>query len=105
MTLEQQQFVQCFQLSIDDLKVIIKDAVKSVILPPPNNSKLTLAASNSNPEDELLTTKEVGKILKVSSTTLWRYNKNGILKIKNKIGRKVFYSKRDVFNLINATSK
>ena len=106
MTLEQQQFVQCFQMSMDDLKTIIKDAVKSVIPPPPtNNSNLTLTVNNPDPDDDLLTTKEVCKILKVSASTLWRYNKTGVLKIKNKIGRKVYYSKRDLSNLINNTTQ
>ena len=104
MTLEQQQFVQCFQLSMDDLKAIIKEAVISVIPPPKNNPNAGLDKSILDPKDYLLTAKEVREILKISSTTLWRFNKNGTLKIQKKIGRKIYYSVRDVNNLVNDSS-
>ncbi|SHI96507.1 helix-turn-helix domain-containing protein [Algibacter luteus] len=95
------QVIQLLQVSMDDLKEIIKEAVLSVIPPPPTkNLNLGLNDSDSIPDDDLLTTKEVSVILKVSSTSLWRYNKQGVLKIKNKIGRKVYYSKKDVFDFI-----
>ena len=48
MILEKQQghqFVQCFQLSVDDLKGMIKEAVKSVIPPPIDNSNSSLSES------------------------------------------------------------
>ena len=96
-----QQFVQCFQLTIDDLKAMIKDAVKSVIPPPTNGTNITLGVSASNPEDDLITPKEVCKIIKISSTTLWRFNREEILKQKVKIGRKVYYSKKDVYDFLN----
>ena len=101
MTLEkqqEQQFVQCFQLSMNDLKEMIKEAVKSVIPKEPiNNTGLV----NSSLEDELLSPKEVEKILRISSTTLWRLNKSGVLKLKSRVGRKTFYSKSDVYSFIN----
>ncbi len=100
------QVVQFLQVSTDDLKEIVKEAVKSVIPPPPtNDSNSVLDGSNLDPKDDLLTAKEVRHILKISATTLWRFNKSGTLKIKKKIGRKIYYSKRDVNNLINDSSQ
>ena len=99
----QQQFVQCFQLSMDDLKEMITEAVKSVIPPlPPINNNTVSRENDSKPENDLITPKEVCKIIKVSSSTLWRYNTiTGILKPKVKIGRKVYYSKKEVFDFLN----
>lgn len=99
----QQQFVQCFQLSIDDLKGMIKEAVKSVIpqLPKINNN-IVNNEDDSETENDLITPKEVCKIIKVSHSTLWRYNTiTGILKPKIKIGSKVYYSKKEVSNFLN----
>ncbi|MFL0114064.1 helix-turn-helix transcriptional regulator [Tenacibaculum maritimum] len=104
MRVEQKQFIQCFQLSVDDLKAIIEDAVKSVTPPiKSNNSNYVLLDNDS--DDDLLSPKEVSAKLKISITTLWRYNRDGILKYKNKIGRKVYYSKKEVYNFINDTSQ
>jgi len=99
----QQQFVQCFQLSMDNLKGIIKEAVESVIhsLPAINNNTVS-SEDDSEAENDLISPKEVCKIIKVSSSTLWRYNTiTGILKPKVKIGRKVYYSKKEVSNFLN----
>ena len=105
MTLEQrqgQQLIQCFQLSMDDLKEMIADAVKSVIpQQQKNNTKIISLNSVSNPEDDLLTREEVKNILKVSYVSLCKYNKDGTLKVKSKIGRRVYYSRKDLNNLIN----
>jgi len=48
-----------------------------------------------NQEERLLTREEVIQQLGVSSATLWRWNRLGILKAK-KIGAKVFYSEIDL---------
>lgn len=107
MTLEKQQgehqFVQCFHLTMDDLKGMIKEAVKSVIPPLPKiNNNIVSGKDDSELENDLISPKEVCKIIKVSSSTLWRYNTvTGILKPKIKIGRKVYYSKKEVSNFLS----
>lgn len=94
------QVIQFFNLSIDDLNMMIVDAVKSVIQKPIEEKPI----SNTEElefENDLLSSKDVMVILKISSTTLWRFNKNDTLRPKSKIGRKVYYSKSEVYNLIN----
>lgn len=46
-------------------------------------------------EDKFLTISQVAKRLNVSKPTLWRWDKEGVLK-KVKIGNKVFYSLNNV---------
>lgn len=100
-----QQFIQCFHLSMDDLKGMIKEAVKSVIPTPPVKTIEAVNEDGNNSETDLITPKEVCKTLKVSASTLWRYNTvTGILKPKVKIGRKVYYSKSEVFNFLKINS-
>lgn len=52
----------------------------------------------SNAEEKLLTKQQVMELLGVSSTTLWLWERKGYLK-PVKIGRKVFYSPKDIDNL------
>jgi predicted DNA-binding transcriptional regulator AlpA len=85
-------------LSVEDLLDLISNCV-SEQLKHINGEPKKLQSANS--ESELLTREEVKDILKVSNPTLWKYNKDGILKIKLKIGRRVYYSREDLFNLIN----
>ena len=102
MVLENQQFVQCFQLSINDLKKIIGEAVEAAI--PTNledKSNLTKSSNDLEIKTDFLTREQVKNILNVSYPTLWKYNNEGTLKVKRKIGRRVYYSKKDLNNLIN----
>jgi predicted DNA-binding transcriptional regulator AlpA len=102
MEVQKQQMIQVFQMSMDDLKELIKESVKSVITDSPNNNiDTSLAINNSYSENDILTREEVKKILKVSFPTLWKYNKNGTLKVKQKIGRRVYYSRIDLDHLLN----
>lgn len=50
-------------------------------------------------QETYLTLDEVAKMLGVSKSTLWRWNKSGYLR-NIKCGRKSFYKKSDVENLI-----
>ena len=94
--------VQFFQMSMEDLSTIIKKAVTSAIQNPKIiNMNNSLDKSNTNPEDDVLTREEVKNILKVSYPTLWKYNNDGTLKVKSKIGRRVYYSRKDLNNLLN----
>ncbi|MGJ8745793.1 helix-turn-helix transcriptional regulator [Polaribacter sp.] len=94
--------IQFFQMSMEDLSTIIKKAVTSAIQNPKIiNMNNSLDKSNTNPEDDVLTREEVKNILKVSYPTLWKYNNDGTLKVKSKIGRRVYYSKKDLTNLLN----
>ncbi|MFG6686247.1 helix-turn-helix domain-containing protein [Mariniflexile sp. HNIBRBA6329] len=92
--------IQFFQMSMDDLKALIKEAVKSGTTPPINNTNGVNTTSSSDDGKEWYTREEVKDLLKVSFTTLWKYNKEGVLKAK-KIGSRVYYLKTDLFNLLN----
>ncbi len=50
--------------------------------------------------EQYLTRKQVCKILDVSTTTLFLWNKSKIL-VNHKVRRRVYYKKEDVFNLHN----
>ncbi len=49
----------------------------------------------STQQSTLLTAKEVGKMLRVSASTLWKLEKQGKL-VPVRIGRRVFYHQTDV---------
>lgn len=52
-------------------------------------------------ENELLTIKEVCKILQCSKTTLWNWDNKGIL-VPIRTGRMVRYKKSEIENFINS---
>lgn len=86
------------QLSIGDLQQLIKEAISqefnkitSVIKPVKKDSE-----SNS----ELLTKKQTEELLKVSSTTLYLWNRDKVLEHK-KLGNRVFYLYNDVMSKLN----
>jgi len=87
--------IQVFQLSIEELSTIIKEAVASEF-----NVSLNQKTLKNDDSNELLTREEVSKMLKVSNTTLFNWNNEGILK-NYKVGRRVYYKREDVINLGN----
>lgn len=86
------------QLSTGDLQQLIKDVI---------SQELNKVASVIKPhqkgfenKSELLTKKQTEELLKVSSTTLYLWNRDSILK-HIKMGNKVYYSYKDVMNKFN----
>lgn len=57
-----------------------------------------VASRGKEKEEKYLSVDEVCEALKVSSNTLWRWNKNGYLK-PNKVGRKSVYLLSDIDRL------
>jgi Predicted transcriptional regulator len=51
-------------------------------------------------EPKLLSTDEVCKLLDISRSTLWNWNKRGTLKPK-KIGRKNVYYKKEIYDYVS----
>lgn len=79
-------------MTVGQLTQIIQDVVEAEIC------KLGRSAANDEREDnQLMTREEVGKLLKVSTTTLYHWNKSKIL-VATKIGRRVYYSRTDVMS-------
>ncbi len=83
-------------LSKEELQDLIGKSLEEVIK---NNSQ------NIPPDQELLTRKEACKLLKVDSSTLWRWTNKGKVTAYG-IGSRRFYKKEELLNsLIQLTSK
>jgi DNA-binding transcriptional regulator YiaG len=80
------------EFSKDDLRSIIKDAVSAEV----NKILSAINVSNNNSNNELLSRKEVSKLLNVSLVTLNKWEKLKIL-IPSKVGGRVLYIKGDVY--------
>ncbi|SFZ80266.1 helix-turn-helix domain-containing protein [Tenacibaculum maritimum] len=91
---EQSTFIQCFQLSLDDLETIIKEAVSKVLQ---EKKELLINNPKRNSSDYYLSRKEAAEFLKISETTLWSLDKKQILPAKRLYG-KVLYLKSDLLN-------
>ncbi len=87
--------IQMVGFSVNDLKELITDCVKSEI-----EKVVNLTNQNKQEEKEILTRTEVCNLLKISFTTLWKYNNSKTL-IAKKVRGRVFYLKSDVMNLLN----
>ncbi len=101
MITKEEKFIQCFHLSLDELKSIVQEAVQAIQIAPSSEKPNSQISDYPEIEEDLMTRAEVMDCLSVSAPTLWRYDKKGVLKIKNKIGRRIYYSRRDLRNLIN----
>ena len=53
-----------------------------------------------NTKNEILTRKQVMKMLDISASTLWRWTESGYIK-KSKIGNRVYYIYTDVIKSLN----
>lgn len=89
------------QLTANDLMLLIKEAVKEEI------SKITDVIKLNSKENEtdsvLLTREETAKLLRVSTTSLYLWNRDKILENK-KISNRVYYLKSDVMNKLNSVA-
>jgi len=87
------------QLNVSDLQQLIREAVKSEL---ENITEVfTTRKKDSEEESEIISRIDVCKLLKVSTTTLFLWNKNNILKAK-KIGNRVYYFKSDVMDKLKS---
>lgn len=78
-----------YVLSKEDLKQL-----KDEWLEDTKNFLKSLVNGN---KDELLTAKQVREKFNIGSTTLWRWEQEGVLKPR-RLGRKVFYQESDIIN-------
>lgn len=79
-----------FQCTPDELFELIKNAVRTV-----NAEGKEQARVNTPKVDDVLSPKEVCKLLQISAPTLIRYRKEGKIKGK-RVGGKVFYKMSEV---------
>ena len=89
------------QLSTNDLFQLITEAVKQEL------NKITevikLNPKDSGNESNIISRTETAKLLGVSLTTLFIWNRDSILKAK-KIGRRVYYLKDEVLSKLKLAS-
>lgn len=91
--------IQITELDAKDLAQLIKEAVASEL----QNHQLLKPQAKNNPEGDLLTREEAKNLLKSSYTSLWKYDRDGLLPAKRIAGR-VYYLKSDLFNLLNGAA-
>lgn len=91
------QTFQIVNLSVSDLTELISNCVKAEF-----QKVVSLAIQPQKIETEILTREEVKDLLKISYTSLWKYNKQKTL-VAKKANGKVFYMRQDVMNLLNNT--
>lgn len=86
-------------LNVGDLKKLIQEAIKDELKNFTNQIQ-TSTIPDKDESDILLTREEASKILKVSYTTLFNWNKDGILPIE-KLGKRVYYPKSRIMKKLN----
>jgi hypothetical protein len=88
--------IQVFQLSVEDLSTMIRQSVATELQKVSN----LISKTPKDDSDKILTREEVCKLLDVSTTTLFNWNRDGIL-VNQKRGRRVYYSKASVMSMFN----
>lgn len=86
-------------LKVSDLQQLIKKAVKEEMATITNVINLNPKDSD---ESKIISREDASKLLKVSFTTLYHWNKSNILKAK-KIGSRVYYLKSDVMDKLKVS--
>lgn len=84
----QSREIHIHQISPDELKTLIKEAV---------DEKISTTPVSKEKSDELMTVDETIKFLKCSKQALWNWRKNGILN-NYRLGNRVYYRKSDIFD-------
>jgi hypothetical protein len=82
------------QISKSDLQQLIQEAIKNEM--NKISKVIEMNPKQSENQNDLLTRYETASLLGVSTTTLFLWNRDGILNGK-KINRRVYYSKREVY--------
>ena len=91
-----------FQMTVRDFKEVIKEVILSIV-PPNDKSKDQKIANGEDGNNEYLTREEAKNLLKVSYTTLWKYDKEGVLPAY-KLGSRVYYLKSDIYKIIRSSN-
>lgn len=84
--------------SKNEFRNLIKEEIKKAI--NENLPKVNSRRKDFEPDDQLLTREEVMKMLCVSHSTLYHYQRKKIIPFL-KIGNRVYFKKRDILNNMN----
>ncbi len=88
------------QLNVEELQVLVAKSVSEEVN---KLIKVIQMLPTENNEQKFITREEASKLLHVSLTTLYLWNKNYILRAK-KMGKRVYYFKQDVINKLNSAA-
>lgn len=86
--------------AINEFKNIIGEKVEKVVSKLLQNIEVKPSNNGNHSDDELLTRKDVMKMLQISHATLYNYQRKGILPFL-KVGNRVYFRKEDIFDNIN----
>lgn len=88
--------LQIQQISVVELSSIIKNSLREEIT---NLNQKSLHTSKE--QEELLTRKDVLEMLKISSVTLWNWQKTGKVKVY-KFSNKCFYKRNEIVDSLKS---
>ena len=84
---------------------VLTDTISDIVASELHKVMVLSTSSNKNENvDEILTRKQVCKLLKISNSTLFNWNNNKILE-NHKIGHRVYYKKSDELALLQKPLK
>lgn len=89
--------INLVNVSLDVMASTIREIVTSELQ---KVKELISVTPKEDDSDKVFTRKEVGKLLKVSMTTLFNWNNDKTL-VNYKVGRRVYYNKSDVMAKLN----
>jgi hypothetical protein len=93
-----EQLLLCMTHNIGDyVKNVVREAIEEINHPLASSKEVEI-------EDGFLTRAEALKFLKISSPTLHRYQKAGLLPY-HKVGRKIYFKKIDLVDATKVSSK
>jgi hypothetical protein len=92
--------INLVHVSLEDMANTLREIVASEL----QKVDSLLTETPKDDLDKILTRKEVCKLLKVSTTTLFNWNNDKIL-VNFKIGRRVYYMQSDVLRVLNPFKK
>ena len=87
-------------LNVRELQELIANSISEEVK---KITKVIQMIPTENDEQKFITREEASKLLRVSLTTLYLWNKNHILRAK-KMGKRVYYFKQDVINKLNSAA-
>lgn len=91
--------IQLVELSIEDFSSLIQNAVASEL----QNTNILKPYGSASEKEDLLTREEARNLLKTSYTSLWKYDRDGLLPAKRIAGR-VYYLRSELLNLLNGAA-
>ncbi len=91
--------IQITEVDLKDLTQIIREAVASEL----QNTNILKPHDPASQKEDLLTREEAKDMLKTSYTSLWKYDRDGLLPAKRIAGR-VYYLRSELLNLLNGAA-